>query len=66
MVICMGSSAALNEYIIDTSITATAAPPAGDPDFDDDEMLQIGDLYRIPWHVRQAAADASYDVFRYR
>ena len=52
----------MNQYIIDTSITATAPPPAGDPDFDDDEMLQIGDLYRIPLHVRQAAAAAIHAV----
>ena len=55
-----------NEYIIDTSITATEPPPAGDQPFDQDEMEQIGNLYRIPWHVRQQAADASEDVFGYR
>ena len=54
----------MNEYIIDTSITPTAPPPAGG--FDADEMLQIGDLYRIPWHVRQNAAEASIAAFGYR
>jgi hypothetical protein len=56
----------MNEYIIDTSITATEPPPAGDRRFDDEEKLQIGDTYRIPWHVRQMAADASYAAFGYR
>ena len=29
-------------------------------------MLQVGDLYRIPWHVRQDAAEASIAAFGYR
>ena len=56
----------MNKYIINTSITPTAPPPAGGPSFDADEMLQVGDLYRIPWHVRQNAAEASIAAFGYR
>jgi len=56
----------MNKYVINTSITPTAPPPAGGPSFDADEMRQVGDLYGIPWHVRQNAADASIAAFGYR
>ena len=56
----------MNEYIIDTSITPEWGNFTPERNFTADEMRQIGDLYQIPWHVRQAAADASIAVFGYR